>query len=279
MLDKFEEINSIHDALKYIRYDNWPCLLLDLDNTVMESILELGSETWVDDLMKISYPSQWSKTTAFSNLIAIDQAIKQHVRVKPVEPKIVIVIKALQSIGFPVVALTARYECMRSATLKQLADIGIDFSKNTLQRMDGTFIQDGIIFCEGRNKGEALTPHLHHCIKQPKCIVMLDDRKKHLERVKPAVEALNIQFIGLRYGFTDNREWDKQKASFQLGILKPQLPAHIQQLIEQLKLIYDTPAHWNESQFMHGFFSERKNRVFREKMPFTKDVKNFTPVT
>lgn len=95
----------------------------------------------------------------------------------------------LQSIGYPVIALTSRGKEIEGATYKQLSSMGLHF--------------DDIIFCDGQSKGEELLRWIN--IHQPnwKKAIMIDDKEKHLHDVSEALSLLDISFRGLRYSKMD----------------------------------------------------------------------------
>ena len=257
MFGRIEEIKGIHDALKRVSYNTW--LVLDLDKTVMESKLDLGGDQWFTSLMSHAVLSEPDKDLAFMSVIAIYHAVQAYIRAQVVEPEIITVIRALQDIGIPVLALTARDECIGASTIRQLKDIGIDFSRHPIALRDGTSFKQGIIFCNGANKGEALRTFFAECKGRPQHVVMLDDREKHLLNVKHVVEELGIRFDGLRYGYLDEKVelFDREKASYQLAHLKERLPFEVQATIDRLHLISDDmAAAIIPSQFSHGFFDK-----------------------
>ena len=263
MFGKIEEINAVNDALKRVSYNTW--LVLDLDNTVMESSLELGGDQWFTSLLDHANLSEPDKKLAFLSVIAIYHAVQAYIRAKAVEPEIVTIVKALQHIGIPVLGLTARDYSIRHSTIRQLDDIGIDFSINPIEQVDEAGYEHGIIFCSGGDKGVALKRFLEGCRLRPQHVVMLDDREKHLQHVKVAVEGLGITFDGLRYGFLDEKvsQFDKRTASHQLSHLKERLPPAVQDSIDRLRILPDDlPMRSIPSQFEHGFFPvEASQRV------------------
>lgn len=255
MFEKIEEIENIRQMLKRITYNTW--LVLDLDNTVMESSLELGGDQWFTSLLHHAEIVGSNKELTVAAVIAIYHAVQEHVRTQAVEPSIVAVIRALQDIGVPILALTARDHSIRFSTIRQLSNVGIDFSRNPVRLRDGSTFDQGIIFCSGGNKGEALREFLCRCIENPDHIVMLDDKEKHLQHVKTALKSLRIPFAGLRYGFLDEKilQFNSKAASHQLACLKPRLPKAIQDTIDSLKITTDDlliPC--SPSPFSHGFF-------------------------
>nr|WP_028387605.1 DUF2608 domain-containing protein [Legionella fairfieldensis] len=149
---EIKETLTIKTALKNISYDTW--LVLDLDNTVMESVLEVGSDQWFTNLVDYAMKVFLDQREATRLALLIYGAVQVHVRTKAVEPGIVKIIKALQDIGIPVFALTARDIAIKQSTIRQMEAIGIDFSRNCINVNNPSY-EKGIIFCNGKNKSVA----------------------------------------------------------------------------------------------------------------------------
>lgn len=246
MQAKIEETPTLKSALNKIQYDTW--IFFDLDNTVMESTLDLGGDQWFTHLMK--YIPKCDQHYVFT----LYYALQTHVRMQLAEPKTALIINALQDVGLPVFALTARDTSILHPTIKQLNDIGIDFSKNQRLSSQDSRYSSGIICCCGQNKGESLTRFLNSGAHQPRHIIMFDDKGYHLEHIQKAVTPLNIHFSGLRYGFLDAKitAFDMNKANEQLAYIKERLPLDAQIALDKLKLVSE--CFDKTEQFAHGFF-------------------------
>lgn len=218
------ESNQIRDILKLLSFDSM--LLLDLDNTVMEAAHELGSDQWFSNLFVVL--KQLQLENLIKDMIELYHAVQHHVRTKPVEPYVVKLIKSLQDIGIPVLGLTSRSHVLADTTLRQLQEIGIDLRKK-------------IIFCDGRDKGLCLQEALLQCSTLPKHLIMVDDKKSHVDSVKKIADDLGIAYHGIRYGFLDEKikEIDMQNAHVQLSQIKHKLPSSTHAIIEKLNLMPD----------------------------------------
>jgi hypothetical protein len=241
------ESQSIRDILKLISFDSW--VLLDLDNTVMESLLELGSDQWFTQLIEHACQLQPGNTpSAVAEVITIYHAVQHHIRTKAVEPSVVNLIKALQDCGIPVIGLTARDRSLIDTTFRQLDEIGIDFSRNrpshepVIELGDNpkntAIYHSGIIFCSGNDKGKCFLSLLEKCKPHPRHIVMGEDKEKHLIHVRAAAESKGMRFDGLRYGFLDAKVKDIQmkKAHIQLAHIKDKLPPLARAAIDKLQI-------------------------------------------
>ena len=219
------ETTSIRDILDNISFDS--IVVLDLDNTTITSSSDLGGESWFGKLIEHTSTLTLDKKESIGLVITVYNAVQYHIKAKPVEPNIVTIIKRLQDLGLPVIALTARGKEIIEPTLRQLDENGIHFD------------EDNIIFCDGGHKGDKLAAYLKQHSLQPGHILMVDDKKKHLDHVKESVEKLSIRFHGLRYGLLDQEidKHDMTTAHAQLAHIKKHLPSDAQKAIEKLNLI------------------------------------------
>src|SRR3990167_468117 len=261
--EKIIETQSIRDMLQLISYDTW--LLLDIDNTVMEPLHELGSDQWFVKLIEHACQLTSNKEEAMISVVKLYQEVQHRIRTKTVEPEIVHLVKALQDSGVPILALTARDSSLIQTTRCQLKDIGIDFSRcwytsakkieldNEDKESNPTY-SGGIIFCSGKDKGKCLNSLLTHTPKLPKHIVMVDDKEKHLLHVKEIIKRNGIRFHGLRYGFLDEKakNVNMQAAHIQLACIKQELSSPVQNTIEQLQLV-SSNVHIQHTKYA-GFF-------------------------
>ncbi|WP_058464293.1 DUF2608 domain-containing protein [Legionella cincinnatiensis] len=255
MFQKIMEIKNFREALKDIHFDTW--LVLDLDNTVMTPRIAFGGDAWFEGLFSHVAQKKIEMATAQPSLMSVYNSAQHFVRTSAVEPKIGSIIRALQDIGIPVVGLTARGYSIRHQTLRQLADMGVDFSRNSIVADDDSSCQGGVIFCGGGDKGENLNSFLSRLGRTPRHIVMLDDKKKHLERVMLALKPLGIHFSGFRYGYLDEevRQFSMETANIQLAHLWEWLSATVREDVKKLKLISEeimgtlSPLVYSESFF------------------------------
>ncbi len=159
-------------------------------------------------------------------------------------------------------ALTSRNQSTILATLKQTADVGIDFSKNCKIPNDTDTFVNGIIFSGGGDKGTYLRAFLKKHQLSYSHITMLDDKRRHLEEIESALESLGIKFSGYRYGFLDDHvaKFDGKSANEQLALLTPHLPPLALEAVRHLKLTLDGEASpISTSTFAHGFFIPMSN--------------------
>jgi hypothetical protein len=243
-LSAIYQSRNIRDILRHCSYNT--LLILDLDNTVIEPVQELGSDQWFTCFMEYAIKLTLDKAEAFSLVITIYNAVQQHVRHQTVEANVINLLRTLQAIGIPVLGLTARSDMIAKHTLQQLLDNGIDFSRywgnahiKLMQAGDKIAVfNDGIIFCSGLDKGKCYRAFSILHGGTPSDVLMADDKESNLLVVKAAVEAEGSTFVGLRYGFLDEKvaAVDLEKANLELIQISHLLPEAARAAMIKLKI-------------------------------------------
>ncbi|MEX1013517.1 MAG: DUF2608 domain-containing protein [Waddliaceae bacterium] len=207
------ESGRFSDLLDYLKEDTW--VILDIDNTLIEPIQTLGSDQW------FRYRIKWYKEQGYDDhnslLKALDewQAVQFITKVKLVENETPQVIRSLQDEGRSVMGLTSRGLALATRTVEQLASVNIDLSRATFSDRDllffnprGILYRKGVLFCAGTHKGEAFHKMLDLSQVKPNSVLFIDDRPSDLKSVEEVCEREGIEFIGLRYGFVDQKVED-----------------------------------------------------------------------
>lgn len=114
--------------------------------------------------------------------------------------------------------------------IKIKLDIGND--------VNPVYFYQGQIYCNGNDKGKCLDAFFKWIEMYPRHIVMVDDKAKHLERVKTALQDRVKKFTGLRYSFLDAKAAtvDMEKARIQLNEIYDQLPVEARIAIDKLNI-------------------------------------------
>ncbi len=204
------QIDQINDLYSYLKPST--LVIFDIDNTLMMTSQQLGSDQWFckrsADYQAKGLSFQEATDKALSEWVAI-QSIT---RVKPVETGGPEVVRRIQRQGYTVIGLTTRGLGLSTRTVEQLHSIGIDLSQTAPTQEEtffkatrGVLFRGGILFTAGTDKGVSLFRFLDRLDFTPKSIVFINDKTTHLEEVEKAARARGIEFLGLRYSRTD--EW------------------------------------------------------------------------
>ncbi|CRX38870.1 DUF2608 domain-containing protein [Estrella lausannensis] len=194
-------------------------ILFDIDNTLIEPVQELGTDQWFEhrltEYKALGLPAGEAKEKTVSEYVAIHSITK----VKPVEKVTPSLIAQLQQEGYICMGLTARGLSLATRTVEQLKSVGIELTQTAPSKEEfyftnhhGVLYRAGILFASGTHKGNALVKllrHLHYC---PDKIVFIDDKLNQLKDVEHTLENEGIAFVGLRYGFLDEKVAGFRKA-------------------------------------------------------------------
>jgi hypothetical protein len=256
---------EMSELLKHIHFDT--VVLFDLDNTVMEAQLELGSDQWFVQMCMQVVAKIPEKDKAITWAVALYHEVQKIVRTQAVEEATVKIIRALQDIGIPIIAITARDECLHPATTRQLADIGIELHHLEIPPLElpiagntssiNPIYEQGVIYCGGRDKGACFRAFLESTKAGIKHVVMVDDKEKYLHQVGAVAEELGIRFDGVRYSHLDQKvaDFDMSKAQEQLTEVAERLPEELTQHLNNLELSSNAPR---PTMSYAGFFYSTK---------------------
>ncbi|MDP1609214.1 MAG: DUF2608 domain-containing protein [Chlamydiales bacterium] len=183
-------------------------VLVDIDDTLLVPVQTLGADVW------FLYQLQKNKheRDPLDKTLAQWEAIRHLTRMKIVEPGSEKIVSALQKKNIRVMGLTTQGLALATRTIQQLLDHQIDLSKTAPSQKDhyfnngqGVLYRKGVLFTSGTPKGPALRKLLDLMGMSPKKIVFINDKKTHLLDVATAAKELGIEFIGLRYSYSDER--------------------------------------------------------------------------
>lgn len=183
-------------------------ILLDLDNTVVQPLdTYVASDQWVEHHIKQKMQDGLSARQAWLLIKDLYVYLQKHIRLTLVEEITVEIIKELQAKGITVVAITARLSEVSDSTIMQLRNLDIHFSQLWHEEIyDGELrycYKDGIIFCDGNDKGKVFEHISQRINKYFKKIIAVDDKEKNLHAIKKVLHP-DIEFIGIRYGYLDH---------------------------------------------------------------------------
>ena len=205
------ETKDISDVLRYVKPNT--LVLFDIDNTLIEPLQTLGSDQW------FSWRIQYYAKKGYDPSQAVDLALMDWIplvcltEVKAVEPQAPNLVRRLQEEGFVVMGLTTRSTILRARTFQQLASAGIQLARTAPSKEEVVFLnpyeviyKNGILFTSGTDKGRALFTFLAAIKeKDPQEVLFINDKRSNLEEVQQACKERGVPFIGLRYGYLDDK--------------------------------------------------------------------------
>jgi hypothetical protein len=203
------EIKSMAEIIPSL--DTSTLLVLDIDNTLLEPVGNVGSDQWYYYLVKAARRDGLPDGNADA---AWSVALKT-VKVKPVEALTPGLVRAQQERGVTVMGLTARGPEDELDTLRQFREAGLDLTVRpaTMGRMvlrkaelgseqDGVF-SSGVMLMGDGDKGKALLRFLKKIGLKPARVVFVDDKLKNVKNVDAALTAARVPVVSFRYGATD----------------------------------------------------------------------------
>lgn len=204
--------NRILDFVLPEDLHNKTVIVLDIDNTIAQPECLLGSEEWVAHIINKCIDTSITDPRArFKAVASLYFDIMHTVDFIPIESLTIDIIRELQNSGVIVIGLTARSFEIADRTIEQLYTIGVDLSHASLWHEElwhdchlEYCHKNGIIFCDGNDKGKVLTQifeRLNYC---PNKIIAIDDKERHLHAIARAIDPC-IEFIGIRYGHLDEK--------------------------------------------------------------------------
>lgn len=211
LLGKITESSSFSDILKYV--ENETLVVCDIDNTLIESTRQLGSNQWGEYLIHQLRSSGKSTLEALAIEGKIWRKASPSITMQLVDPETARVIDDLQSRQIHVIGLTARHGNGSAITEEQLQSVRIDLTKNEIvkEKIQIPFripaiYENGILYCSTSNtKSAVLTAFLAKTEYQPKRIVFIDDKLSHVQDLEETFKESPIEYIGIRFSGADAR--------------------------------------------------------------------------
>lgn len=238
------ESKHIASILEYKK--SFGIVVIDLDNTIIESVEDLGSDQWATRLyedVKSALPD--NKEEAAKLALEVYHAVQTHLKVQVVEKPVVGIIKLLQDSDIPVLGLTARDSTIIKSTLLQLNHVGVKFYPQwgqahfelpVLNGKNASIFDQGIVFCGYNDKGESLEALFKKMKYFPRHVLFIDDKSYNVESVKKIMEKFHLDYDGIRYSYLDEKvkQLDMKKANLQLEKIIHLFPENAKNALKKL---------------------------------------------
>lgn len=221
-------IVETHHFSEITSYANSETLIvLDIDDTLLIPTQMLGCDEWFQYRINKHQMEGKSASQALEQSLAEWEAIRHLTKMEIVESGTDSIVRELQNQGYKVMGLTTQGLALATRSTMQLKANNIDLTLAAPIKEDhyispkghGVLYRNGILFTSGTSKGEAFSILCERSGFWPKRIVFINDKATHLADLEEMAEKLGIEFIGLRYAFSDARKaaFRKEIAEFQFA--------------------------------------------------------------
>jgi len=188
-------------------------IIVDIDDTLLIPVQTLGTDVWFSSRLNHHLKTHEDYSLALDRSLGEWEAVRHLTGVKIVEEGTDTLIRDMQSNHVVVMGLTTQGLALATRTIIQLNSLGINLSVTAPAKEDHYFIngphgvlyREGILFTSGTAKGQALLKLLDLLDYHPKRVVFINDKKTHLQDLEKGVLSRGIDFIGLRYSYSDER--------------------------------------------------------------------------
>ncbi len=220
----FAEIQEVHHFKELKNYvDSDSFLLIDIDDTLLIPDQMLGCDEWFMERMKELQNNGFSFEEALEKVLFEWEGIRSLTSMQLVEEDCKQMIEELQEKKIPSICFTTQRFALAPRTIYQLNQHGIEMKRSSpilenqffMTQNLGILFFDGVLFTNGTHKGKTLLNFCERNQLYPKKIVFINDKLSHLKEVELSCYENGIEFIGLRYAYSD-----KKKSSFDYTIAK-----------------------------------------------------------
>jgi phosphoglycolate phosphatase-like HAD superfamily hydrolase len=200
----------LREAASHI--DKHTLVLFDLDNTLIEPAQTLGSDQWFSHRIHLHLKGGEDPHEAREKALQEWMAVQFLTDFRLVEEEAIPFLAELRERKIHHMGLTFRDMSLARRTSRELHRLGVSlaggapFPERVLAEANQAvlFLQ-GVLYTSGVGKADALFALLDRDGHRPKRIVLIDDKIHHLRDVEDACAARKIPFVGLRYGYLDEK--------------------------------------------------------------------------
>lgn len=204
-----KEIAHFSELAAYVAPDT--VVLLDIDDTLITPVQMLGNDSWFEYRLKKHQNEGAPFHQALEKTLAEWEAIRHLTRIRLVEPETSAILAEMQKKGIRMIGVTAQGLALATRTVLQLLEHQVDLSVTSFCSETYCFpvqghtvlYRQGVLFTSGKPKGESFFLLCDQVGQLPKRIVAMDDKLSHLQSLEKEANERDVEFVGLRYGFTD----------------------------------------------------------------------------
>lgn len=199
-------------------------VVLDIDDTLLIPAQMMGCDEWFMSRLK---SKEMNESDALEKTLAEWEGVRHLTKMEIVEKGTEGIVKDLQKQGYQVMGLTTQGLALATRTKLQLLENQINLSLTCPTPEDhyylvdghGVLFRSGILFTSNTHKGRALFGLLDRIGLKPNKIIFINDKKSHLIPVDEDSKTRGVEFVGLRYGFSDAKKaaYDDEIANYQFN--------------------------------------------------------------
>lgn len=192
-------------------------LVLDLDNTLLASERELGSDQWFEWQRSLAAGDSRRVAPDFEGLIEEQTLLHRQGSMRLTEPGLPRRLRELQDRGVRALVLTARGADVSLSTLRELDRQDLDFRLSAPGPVGGwrdvfrpwpgaraALYWRGVYMVAGQDKGRALRVLLERLDAHPAAIVFVDDKAKNVAEFADDFTGVTPETWLYRYGGEDD---------------------------------------------------------------------------
>lgn len=202
-------------------------IIFDIDDTLLIPAQMLGCDEWFSTQMQSHINEGMTAQDALEKSLAEWEAVRHLTQMELVEEGIDRVVQELQQNGYPAIGLTTQGLALATRTVQHLHKHNLDLTVTSPLKADhyflirghGVLFRNGILFTAGTHKGEAFLKWLKASGFTPKKIIFVNDKELPLRELEEAAQQLQIEYVGLRYTYCDQKKitFRKEIADYQFS--------------------------------------------------------------
>ncbi len=219
------EIKNLKETLSYLKPET--VVVFDIDDTLVVPAQMLGGDEWFQSRRRFHQENGHDVAESLEKSLAEWQCVRHLTKMQLVEGDASEIVRLIQDGKHPVMGLTSQGLALATRTKQHLLEYQIDLNLTAPHPDDhyfqisghGVLYRSGILYASGRNKGLTLFTLFEKLSLEPKRILVIDDTLSHLVAIEKFAQEKGIEFIGLRYGFSDTYKaaFNKEIADFQFS--------------------------------------------------------------
>lgn len=237
-----DRMSTFIDAVDRIHINrNKKLIIFDLDDTIFQSSLILGTPTWYYNMANFLRQKGAAESEAFTVVGDIDRIIQENVDVVPVEQTTLSAIKNWQNLGVVVAAITSRPASFQEVTDHHLKHIGLSFTAKVFKcieeewKSSSSRFKNGVIYAGAQQSKDEVFQEFYalatECGLHVQLLGQADDQHRYISKIAKFAKKKGINYIGIIYDGALARtefnifEANQQLRDLEIKLNRPIIPA------------------------------------------------------